>query len=131
MRILLAMMLAVLLYGCERDAAVDPEGPGAWLTLGRSGVASAFVRFDDGQTEKWVAPFSTRFGSDGRSLEITLQTERCGELQFKSVLGNDNLQLSNQNVTSASARSWPCRLNNNKPPAWKLLTKVVNSKQEQ
>lgn len=127
MRVLLAMMLGLLLWGCERDDTVDPKGTGGWLTLGGSGIASAFVRFEDGETETWVAPFTTRFGGDGRTLEITLRTERCGDLQFKSVLGNDNLQLISPSV--ATARSWPCRLNSSKAPTWKLLTKVVNSTQ--
>jgi hypothetical protein len=127
MRTLLTMMLVLLLCGCERNDATDPEGPGAWLTLGRSGIASAFVRFDSGETETWVAPFTTQFGADGQSLEITLRTERCGDLSFLSVLGRADLQRITRAASAGSA--WPCRLTGPQAPAWHLLTKVVNSKQ--
>lgn len=79
MRLLFVMMLALLASGCEQNDSSDPEGQGAWLTLGHNGIASAFVRFDSGETEKWVAPFTTNFAADGKSLEIVLQTERCGD----------------------------------------------------
>jgi hypothetical protein len=125
MRIFLEMLLALLLSGCERDDGADPEGPGAWLTLGGSGIASAFVRFDTGETEKWVAPFTTRFGTDGQSLEIILRTERCGDLRFLSILGSADLKLITHGAAAASAR--PCRLNSGKAPAWKSLTKGVSS----
>jgi hypothetical protein len=127
MRTLLSMMLALLLCACERNDAADPEGQGAWLTLGGNGIASAFVRFDTGETEKWVAPFTTEFGADGQSLKIILRTERCGDLQFLAVLGSADLQLITRGPGAARAR--PCLLNGDKAPAWKLLTKVVNSKQ--
>jgi hypothetical protein len=125
MKIFLTMLLALLISGCERDDGADPEGPGAWLTLGGNGIVSAFVRFDTGETEKWVAPFTTRFGADGQSLDIILQTERCGDLQFLAVLGSSDLKLITYGAAASRAR--PCRLNSSKAPVWKLLTKVVNS----
>lgn len=127
MRLFLVMSLALLLGGCEQTDPADPEGPGAWLTLGRNGVASAFVRFDTGETEKWNAPFTTTFAGDGQSLEIVLQTERCGAMQFLSVLGSAELKRISR--ADAVARALPCRLNSAQAPSWKLLTKVVNSKQ--
>ena len=127
MRRFLVMSLALLLGGCALNAPADPEGQGAWLTLGRTGVASAFIRFDSGETEKWTAPFTTTFGADGKSLTIILKTERCGDMQFLSVLGSDDLKLILQGP--AAARAIPCRLNSANAPRWKLLTKVVNSKQ--
>jgi hypothetical protein len=87
------------------------------LTLGGNGITSAFVRFDTGETEEWVAPFTTRFGADGQSLDIILQTERCGDLQFLAVLGSSDLQLITH---GAASRARPCRLNSSKAPAWKL-----------
>ena len=125
MRLLLAMTLALLVCGCERDDPADPEGQGAWLTLGRNGIASVFVRFDTGETEKWIAPYTTSFGSDGQSLEIIVRSERCGDLRFLSVLGSADLKPLSHGQAAAGAR--PCRLNSGKAPAWKLLTKVVNS----
>jgi hypothetical protein len=125
MRLLLAMALALLVCGCEQADPADPEGQGAWLTLGRNGIASVFARFDTGETEKWNAPYTTSFGADGQSLEIVVRTERCGDLQFLSVLGSDDLKLVVQGAAAARAR--PCRLNSDKAPAWKLVTKVVNS----
>lgn len=95
------------------------------MTLGHNGIASAFVRFDSGETEKWVAPFTTNFAADGKLLEIVLQTERCGDLQFLSVLGSADIKLLTHAVAASRAR--PCPLNSPKAPAWKLLTKVVNS----
>ncbi|MDO9322059.1 MAG: hypothetical protein Q7U01_10550 [Pseudomonas sp.] len=127
MRFLLAMALALLVYGCEQVDPADPEGQGAWLTLGRNGIAGVFARFDTGETERWNAPYTTRFGSDGQSLEIVVHTERCGDLQFLSVLGSADLQLIVQGAAAARAR--PCPLNSGKAPAWKLVTKVVNSAQ--
>jgi len=128
MRRFLVMSLALLLGGCDLNEPADPEGQGAWLTLGRNGVASAFIRFDSGETEKWTAPFTTRFVGDGQSLEIILKTERCGDMQFLSVLGSDELKrISNSPV---AGRALPCRLNSADAPRWTLLTKVVNSKQE-
>ena len=128
MRGFLVMPLALLLGGCDLNEPADPEGQGAWLTLGRNGVASAFIRFDSGETEKWTAPFTTRFVGDGQSLEIILKTERCGDLQFLSVLGSAELKpISN---SPAAGRALPCRLNSADAPRWTLLTKVVNTKQE-
>ena len=71
---------------------------------------------------------TTRFVGDGQSLEIILKTERCGDMQFLSVLGSDELKrISN---SPAAGRALPCRLNSADAPRWTLLTKVVNSKQE-
>lgn len=125
MRLLLAMTLALLVCGCERDDPADPEGQGAWLTLGRNGIASVFVRYDTGETEKWIAPYTNSFGADGQSLEIIVHSEKCGDLQFLSVLGSAELKLFAPGQAAARAR--PCRLNSGTAPAWKLLTKVVNS----
>ena len=125
MRLWLAMMLSLLVCGCEPADSADPEGQGAWLTLERNGVAGVFVRYDTGETEKWVAPYTNNVGADGRSLEIVVHTEKCGDLQFLSVLGSADLKLVTQGPAAERAR--PCRLNSTKAPAWKLLTKVVNS----
>jgi len=126
MRYLLTIMLALLVYGCEQVEPVDePAGQGAWLTLGRSGFAGVFVRYTTGETEKWIAPYSTVFGRDGKSLEITLRSEKCGEMQFQSVIDSDDL--TRVNTTESVARALPCRLNTTEAPKWKLLTKVVNS----
>ena len=95
------------------------------MTLGRNGIASVFARFDAGETEKWNATYTTKFGSDGKSLEIVVHTERCGDLQFLSVLGSADLKLIVQGAAAARAR--PCPLSSGKAPAWKLVTKVVNS----
>ena len=106
MRRFLVMSLALLLGGCDLNEPADHEGQGAWLTLGRTGVASAFIRFDSGETEKWTAPFTTRFVGDGQSLEIILKTERCGDMQFLSVLGSDELKrISN---SPAAGCAVPC-----------------------
>jgi hypothetical protein len=74
------------------------------LTLGHNGIASAFVRFDSGEIEKWIASFTTNFAADGKSLEIVLQTERCGDLQFLSVLGSADLKLLTHPAAASRAR---------------------------
>ena len=125
MRRCLAIMLALLVGGCEQDNSADPEGQGAWLTLNRNGVASVFVRYDNGETEKWLAPYTTSFGADGQSLGIVVRSERCGDLQFQAVLGSADLKLVTQGQGAERAR--PCRITSGKAPAWKLLTKIVNS----
>ena len=63
MRRFFVMSLALLLGGCDLHEPTDPEGQSAWLTFGRNGVASAFIRFDSGETEKWTAPFTTRLSA--------------------------------------------------------------------
>jgi hypothetical protein len=128
MRFFLVMLLGLLVSGCEQPVADEPEGTGAWLTLGRTGMASAFVRFDSGETERWIAPFTTRFIGDGRSVEITLQTQRCGAMQFLAVLGSRELKRISH--AEAVARALPCRLNTAQAPRWTLLTELINSQKE-
>jgi hypothetical protein len=124
MRGLLTIMLTLLLLGCEQTDT-DPEGVGAWMTLGRSGMAEVFVRYSTGETERWSAPFSTVFGEDGKSLTIIVRTNACGQMFFKAELGSDLMTRVNTTETVALAR--PCRLNTTQAPQWTLLTKVINS----
>jgi hypothetical protein len=124
MRYLLTTMLALLLSGCEQ-AEPDPEGVGAWMTLGRSGKAAVFVRYSSGETERWAEPFSTVFGDDGKTLTIVLRTNRCGEMSFHATLGSE--LMTRVNTTETVARALPCRLNTTEAPPWKLLTTVINS----
>ena len=124
MRGLLTIMLTLLLLGCEQSNS-DPEGVGAWMTLGRSGMAEVFVRYSTGETERWSAPFSTEFAEDGKSLTIVLRTNQCGEMFFNATMGSDLMTRVNTTATVALAR--PCRLNTTQAPQWTLLTKIINS----
>jgi hypothetical protein len=128
MRFVLAMLLGLLVSGCEQNTPDEPEGIGAWLTLGRTGMASAFVRFDTGETERWNAPFTTTLTGDDRSVEITLQTQRCGAMQFLAVLGSRELKRISH--AEAVAQALPCRLNTAQAPRWTLLTELINSQKE-
>lgn len=126
---LLAMALApaLLLSGCAQEDATEPKGQGAWLTLGRSGLAVVFARYPNGETEKLSAPFSTEFNKDGKSLVITLHSQACGAMLFEARMGSD--ELTRVNTSESVARALPCRLNTAETPKWQLLTKIVNSKE--
>ena len=123
------LMLTMLLLGCEQTESTDPEGVGAWLTLGRTGMAQVFARYSSGETERWSAPFSTEFADDGKSLTIILRTTQCGEMFFNATMGSD--LMTRVNTTDTVARALPCRLNTTQAPQWTLLTKIINSTRQE
>lgn len=127
MRALLTIMFILLLSGCEQTDT-DPEGVGAWMTLGQSGMAVVFVRYSSGEIERWSAPFSTQFAGDGKSLTIIVYSRACGQMFFNATLGSDLMTRVNTTETVALAR--PCRLNTIEAPQWYLQTKIINSEKQ-